>query len=281
MTQPDHEVRRLNGIRSIAVLIVLISHFSNESKIFDGVFGNGAGQFGVMLFFILSSFLMAFLYLDKPAKKIALINFFVARAARVLPVFLLVVALSYAANMFSPAGIARFLYDISDEKILLSHLLLLSGRSVLWTIPPEIHFYILFGVFWLIRQKIGNWVLIFPFAMLFFFIVTGSNLAYSDPNRHDYSFFLGLDFRLPVLTVYPYFCAGLLLGHLYRTWSPPKKYRRKIFSLSVLAIIALYPMIFTQIFGDSHQIWAEPFVFLIVVLVFFLLVFSPQRGRVF
>ena len=47
-------------------MIVVLSHYSNESGIWGGYLGQGAGQLGVMLFFLLSYFLMAHLYFDSP-----------------------------------------------------------------------------------------------------------------------------------------------------------------------------------------------------------------------
>jgi hypothetical protein len=46
------EIRKLNSLRGLAALIVVISHFSNHSHLFNGMLGQGAGQLGVMLFFI-------------------------------------------------------------------------------------------------------------------------------------------------------------------------------------------------------------------------------------
>lgn len=43
------EIRKLNMIRGIAAIIVIVSHFSNGTKWLGGILGAGAGQFGVML----------------------------------------------------------------------------------------------------------------------------------------------------------------------------------------------------------------------------------------
>jgi peptidoglycan/LPS O-acetylase OafA/YrhL len=59
------EIRKLNTLRGLAALIVVISHFSNATNWLSGRLGKGAGQFGVMLFFILSGFLMSYLYMSK------------------------------------------------------------------------------------------------------------------------------------------------------------------------------------------------------------------------
>ena len=99
------EIRKLNTLPGIAALIVVVSHYSNETDILHGVLGNGAGQFGVMLFFILSGFLMSYLYLNKKLDVENVRYYAVARIARVIPLFVLVVLLSYLLQAVGISGI--------------------------------------------------------------------------------------------------------------------------------------------------------------------------------
>ncbi|MEO0035979.1 MAG: hypothetical protein RLZZ501_2002, partial [Pseudomonadota bacterium] len=57
----------LDGLRGFAAAIVLFSHFSNAFNLWDRLFGAGAGQHGVLLFFVLSGFLIAHLHLGQSA----------------------------------------------------------------------------------------------------------------------------------------------------------------------------------------------------------------------
>ena len=64
MQAERRELPVLNGIRGLAVAIVFASHASNIY--FSGaIAGWGGGQLGVMLFFLLSGFLMSHLYLHR------------------------------------------------------------------------------------------------------------------------------------------------------------------------------------------------------------------------
>ena len=89
------EIRRLNTLRGIAALIVVISHFSNTSGLWGKVLGQGAGQFGVMLFFLLSGFLMSHLYWEREPTSRTQLFYAVSRVARVIPLYLVVVFFSF------------------------------------------------------------------------------------------------------------------------------------------------------------------------------------------
>ncbi len=147
----------LDGLRGIAALSVIISHHSNLTGLFDGLLGKGGGQLGVMLFFCLSGFLMARLYIDRPLRIDTFLGFARARIARVIPLYLLVVFASHGASLLY--GDATALYAVTSNN-LLHHLAFHSGTSVLWTIPVEVQFYALFPVFWLIFRCFGPSVLI-------------------------------------------------------------------------------------------------------------------------
>jgi peptidoglycan/LPS O-acetylase OafA/YrhL len=260
------QIQRLNTIRGIAVLIVLVSHYSNESKILGGVLGTGAGQFGVMIFFLLSSFLISFLYVDKIPSAQNIINFCVARIARVIPLFLLVVFLSFFANLILPINVSKFLYKIVDFPSLFSNLLLLSGESVLWTIAPEIQFYLLFAVLWWLSKWLRNLIILIPIILI------GLYIFFPNPTIYEGTVF-GLFFKLSILQVYAYFSVGLLLGVLYKKWAAPAQYKSKYFLCALVVIPLMYPMIFRSYMGYTHKLWADPWVLLVVSLVFFALVF--------
>jgi peptidoglycan/LPS O-acetylase OafA/YrhL len=142
------EIPALNGLRGLAALIVFVSHFSNQSGIWGKVLGDGGGQLGVMIFFALSGFLMSYLYLGRPWTRQTVVAYAVARAARVLPLYLVVVL---AACCLNTLGVTHpRVYDVTASN-LIEHLLFWKGASVLWTIPPEIWFYGIFAGIWFVQ----------------------------------------------------------------------------------------------------------------------------------
>lgn len=78
----------LDGIRGVAILLVMLSHLQDP---IGGPFV-GLGQFGVWLFFSLSSFLLSFYFFDKPERLFRgreWLNYAARRFLRIYPLFTL------------------------------------------------------------------------------------------------------------------------------------------------------------------------------------------------
>ncbi len=92
---------------------------------------------------MLSGFLMSYLYLDRDFSKDNVGHYFIARAGRVLPLYVAVVSGSFLLSLNGNDS----LYNIPDINSLLGHLLFIYWDSVLWSIPAEIQFYLIFILF--------------------------------------------------------------------------------------------------------------------------------------
>jgi peptidoglycan/LPS O-acetylase OafA/YrhL len=142
----DHAIRVekldvLDGLRGLAVLIVLASHYSSAG-LFPKPALHGVGKSGVYLFFVLSSYLLTRNLLRMPpdalGRGLTWLDYALRRVLRIWPLYLVVLAVSWAAH-----GQAwTVFYDI-DAPSLREHLMLREGRSVLWSIPVEFKFYFL------------------------------------------------------------------------------------------------------------------------------------------
>lgn len=267
------EIRKLNSLRGLAALIVLISHYSNESGLWGTALGNGAGQFGVMIFFLLSAFLISYLYLDTPPTPRSVTNFAIARIARVMPLFLITVIVSFAVIRYLPSSFGAFVYNIPDVNALLSHLLLLRGEDVLWTIPPEIHFYMFFAIAWVLWPYLKI-VLYGVVAILLASIVIGKGGL-------PLQLFFGFTATHTFIKVFPYFAVGFLLGHLFRHWRPRAHLCSHYYVIALLVIPLLYPDIFFYLTGQHHGIWKNAGILTCVSAVFFVVVFFvPDKNWV-
>jgi peptidoglycan/LPS O-acetylase OafA/YrhL len=103
------------------------------------------GSMGVLLFFVLSGFLMAHLYLRTTPSKLEVFEYFRARFARIYPLFAVVCIASCAIFYLVSTS---FPYKMS-VLALAKHLLGVGPGVTLWTISTELQFYVLFGFMWL------------------------------------------------------------------------------------------------------------------------------------
>ena len=263
------EIRKLNMLRGIAALIVIVSHYSNQTNIFSGVLGNGGGQFGVMLFFMLSGFLMSYLYMHKEVTQANIREFAIFRIARVVPLFLIVILISYIFQLFE---LKEIFYNIHNLISLVFHALLLSGDSVLWTIAPEIHFYMLFIILWWLYSKNLNYLIFFIttiFLILLYFNFPNPNIVV-----------LNIPLNTNLFKSLPYFFVGVLFGQLYKNWTFPK-FSSGFFIIVLLFIPILYPKIFYFIMGYNHGMWQDVKILTAVSLIFFCVIFLVPNNHIF
>jgi peptidoglycan/LPS O-acetylase OafA/YrhL len=266
------QIRRLNTLRAIAALIVLVGHFSNRAQLWDAVLGTRAPQLGVMLFFLLSAFLMSVLYIDRSPTTQALRGYGLARFGRVVPLYVAVVLLSYALGKIGIPWIAESVYDIPDVKSLASHLVFMYGVQVLWTIPAEIHFYVVFAVLWWLRPRLPWAIPLFCVAVLGIFASGHWPIGPKQP-------VMGFPVDLPLLRGLPYFVVGMLLGMLYLRWQPPARWRHHGFVAAFGLVLLLYPAILERLTGWTYVMWFNPLVLVVMSLAFFCLVFLVPDGN--
>lgn len=262
------EIRKLNTLRAAAALIVVLSHYSNYTNFLNRIPGKGAGQVGVMLFFILSGFLMSFLYMDREFSRGEVTSFVIARVARVVPLFLVVVLGSYALQL---VGITGYFFYIPNQPILWSHLTLFSGSSILWTIPAEIQFYALFVLLWWMMAKREIYLFVFMAGIFLGLLI----LDFPRPEGRA----LGMPFDIRLLQSLPYFFVGVVFGQLYGRWKPPDYLSSGFFVLAILGLPLLYPKVFVLLAGYEYRVWQDVGCLFWISSIFFLLVFLvPEKN---
>ena len=151
------EIPYLDGTRAIACLIVFISHAANEGLL-PSRFGHGFGQLGVMIFFVLSGFLMGRLYLHKDPGQF-MRPYISSRIARVLPLYYVILVSSLLISLFpSSQELFYYFFDLRNHGQVIGSLTLMTGYKVMWSIPVEVRFYLGFILLWILtmraRQKI-------------------------------------------------------------------------------------------------------------------------------
>ncbi|WP_409422869.1 acyltransferase [Pseudaeromonas sp. ZJS20] len=159
----------LDGIRGAACLLVVLSHVAeylpNSSKIFS--FPIALGSPGVAIFFLLSGYLMSYLYLGKPFDIKTSCGYVISRFSRIAPAYWIAILMSVAIYVFVdgefPAGV--------PPHEMLRHLLFIGGKGVFWSIPPEVQYYVFFLGVWFAADKLRvkvYWPLVLVLVLVVF-----------------------------------------------------------------------------------------------------------------
>ena len=207
--EPGDRIKSLDGIRAIAVLMVLISHAVNQPDInlgwLSGTLGESSirllGRFGVFLFFVLSGYLITTLLLREKQKTgvIDLKRFWIRRALRIFPIFyayILAIALliAFAKLLVNPLAIVfagtytlnyAFLFTsapLGDDYPIIGHF---------WTLAVEEQFYLLFPILisYLSRETaftaISILVLVTPFITVATYLLLPSSRQFTPIMGHN------------------------------------------------------------------------------------------------
>jgi peptidoglycan/LPS O-acetylase OafA/YrhL len=153
----------IDGWRGLAIALVLLSHFGPKLPM-------DVGRFGVDVFFCLSGFLMSNILF---AKRVPLIIFYKRRISRILPVFLLFVALVYAIAWIvtGRARLLEFLYTLTFLRTYLPTTpdIWHTGLPIdhLWSLNAEEHSYLLLSSITLLTIARGReWTVLISIGLL-------------------------------------------------------------------------------------------------------------------
>jgi peptidoglycan/LPS O-acetylase OafA/YrhL len=249
---PDQRVPALDGLRGMAALMVVVSHVSNSTGLWGNLLGNGGGQVGVMIFFVLSGYLIGALYLGQPFTLANVWEYGVRRVARVVPAFYALLSLALILRAVSDlTGWNLTIYPVTLEQSV-AHYALLSGIGVFWTIPVEMHFYAVFVAAWWLYSRSSLAMI----AAAVLVIVVYWSLPVQVPQDPR---------TLPYYLVF--FLVGLLISRVVAM--------RDVYPSGPLPILAglgfflpflLYPNVYAGLFGrsdwllsgDLQQMWHDP-----------------------
>ncbi|WP_247493796.1 acyltransferase [Bradyrhizobium sp. 142] len=191
------KIGAVNGLRGLAIMMVIVFHlfvpFTSSTPSFPGELDpNGLlaviakhGFLGVNIFFVLSGFV---LYLPYRTKKKAINrladfpDFYWHRAARLLPLYYIVVLVTVALHAKSPAGSHSWYMELggllSTLFIFVPHGFMPPSNPVLWSVGVEIWFSLLFPLLILL---IARWSLerlaLLSVVVCSAFVVAGNLIA--------------------------------------------------------------------------------------------------------
>ena len=156
-------LKELDGVRAIAVLMVMLCHTFTAFKSPHSAFAFvphvlvrllGAGWLGVDLFFVLSGFLITGILLDaKRDPRYYFRNFYTKRVLRIFPLYFACIAVLsfFYRHSARYAALSAFFLGNCD---VLFHVRTPHGMSMLWSLAIEEHFYLLWpGVVYITKPQ--------------------------------------------------------------------------------------------------------------------------------
>lgn len=172
-----NQLQALNGIRGLAILLVMLSHASNRKiNVVSWLDFAGAGRYGVFLFFVLSAFLLTRQFIvaspDRGEVSGYLKQYFKRRFLRIYPLYIIALLTYLVLLNLGNSGIilgvgARSYMDGND---VLNSLLLVDAKGFFWTIPVEFQYYFVLPLvaFMLIGAVGRTWLPLFATALIVF-----------------------------------------------------------------------------------------------------------------
>ena len=196
----------INSIRFIAAAMVIANHSNQIMGVFgfpnygNSPFGLICGKLGVVLFFVLSGFLITYLLFKEieVTSTVSIKDFYIRRVLRIWPLYFLIVGLSLfvmphlaffrwpgqgEAYMYSHYSLKIVLYCLILPNMVLSIFSEMQYVSVTWSIGAEEQFYLIWPV---LMKKIKN-KLAFMIAVIAFYGIikfTLNHFASHDNQMH-------------------------------------------------------------------------------------------------
>lgn len=182
----------LNGLRFIAAFLVIIHHIeqiksiSNIDSYWDNPFVGIIGKLGVVLFFVLSGFLITYLLLteEHSFQKISIRKFYMRRILRIWPLYFFIIILAFLVLpnidifvlpnygkdlIYSNLFLKLFLFAIFFPNLVLSLLGIVPYASHTWSIGTEEQYYLVWPVIlkYFKKHRIVLMILIIVFYLVF------------------------------------------------------------------------------------------------------------------
>lgn len=186
--KPNH-FKALDGLRGLAILIVILSHTSG-AKLFIHPLLNfkNFGKIGVYLFFVLSAYLLdrqiTFAFIHGKISLKYWQNYFLRRSLRIFPLFIFALILNY---LFTLIGIYSPINELMD---IFKHVFLIKGESVFWSIPVEFKYYFFSPIILYCCHKFLHWdkrkVFVFLLGILIIAMLIQAFIPLSSPSTIRY-----------------------------------------------------------------------------------------------
>lgn len=195
--------KSLDGLRTVAALMVIGSHFFNLERSFNSAlfykimkFGNS----GVSLFFVLSGFVITRILLNSVNSKSYFKTFYIRRTIRIFPLYYFALICYYylphllsSLHQFSPSFDQQFYYYTYLQNFARTFNWNSSGPIHFWSLAVEEHFYLLWpAIVWIFyRSKkerllyVSGFLLLMSLVLRFYMLSEGYSIDFFTFTRLD------------------------------------------------------------------------------------------------
>jgi peptidoglycan/LPS O-acetylase OafA/YrhL len=251
---------QLNGIRFIAVFLVLIDHWLIPINPFSFL-----GHLGVVIFFVLSGFLITRILFENaescranhssPIVKMA--RFIYRRSLRIFPIYFLLLAMGAIFSISNFDQLVYWLITYTPNIYIIVNNTWIGTWDHLWTLAVEEQYYLFFPMLILFSYarnyfKILVGMILVGLAFRFFFFLT---------NSHDFKENLWFVAHVNTISALDSFGLGGLLAYLH---TYKKDFYERFFSNSYYLLSSIFFYFFVLILSkyskyDHDNIWAIVF----------------------
>ena len=241
MTDTTPRIYELDGLRGIAILLVLMRHYVHHPGLL--LLGPQWGWMGVNLFFVLSGFLITSILLQIADQPGALKIFYARRSLRLFPLYFLALLAYFgaSASVGTPQPIKTVVLYVTFLQAfippLLTHLQIVPhpgwvvmGFGVLWSLSVEEYFYVLWAP--VVAFTRARRLPLFALLGCILVVTPWIRFFYPDPRGGQELFLAQMDSL----------AAGCLLGTLWRDYGDGWRSRLQLWAgrlcLCVAALIA-------------------------------------------
>lgn len=227
----------LTGIRFVAAMQVVFFHFGagyaqrhDLPKPITNLVTNG--WTAVTLFFILSGFILSYIYSGQIAQPGGKLRFWEARFARIYPVYILALLLSWPFKGHPGLGLSIAVFTMVQAWNPFHLTYGGAWNSPAWTLSTEAFFYLLFPFFLLLFERYSVRILRYLAVAAVLVIVLGHTMT---PTIDPLTRVTGLP--LPVFR-FPEFLLGMALGLIFLR-NPRQRSRSPLSFAAILAIFVI------------------------------------------
>ncbi|HQT81740.1 O-acetyltransferase OatA [Ferrovum sp. JA12] len=277
MSSIQHKLK-IDGLRGVAILFVLIFHFFPEKF--------PAGFIGVDIFFVISGFFMTkIIFTDLDQHDFQLVNFYHRRIKRLIPSILTVVTLTFLVGYFFLGSHA--FTELSKESLgslfFYSNILFLKEAGYFdqhslykpllhfWSLGIEEQFYFIWPLLliWIFKNKVNRLyfliiIITFSFSLNLFYFLSGNyNIDFYLPFTRFWELGIGAVITLvnikPLKISLSYFGTLLLILSLFiikdSSQYPGYIALIPVFATSLIILADDYSIISTYLYSNRFLVW--------------------------